>query len=300
MWLRRADLRDAVSGKVVLVTGASSGIGWATARKLANAGAEVVLVSRSEDKLKDLRGEIEAAGGEACIHGADLADRDATATLVDDVHRCHGPVDILVSNAGHSIRRSVELSYERFHDYQRTIDVNYLGPVRLVLGLLPDMRERGGGHIVNVSSLGVLFSAPRFSAYLGSKSAFDAFLRCIAPEVRDDGVAVTNVYMPLVHTPMVEATRVYRLLPGLTPDQAADRICQAVVDRPRSVAPVLGRLGRIAYDTVPAVFDGLLHLVYKLSEDSAAARGEDADELEAPAFAKGILRRIGRLTGRAA
>jgi len=302
MWLRRADLRDAVSGKVVLVTGASSGIGWATARKLANAGAEVVLVSRSEDKLKDLRGEIEAAGGEACIHGADLADRDATATLVDDVHRCHGPVDILVSNAGHSIRRSVELSYDRFHDYQRTIDVNYLGPVRLVLGFLPDMRERGGGHVVNVSSLGVLFSAPRFSAYLGSKSAFDAFLRCVAPEVQDDGVAVTNIYMPLVYTPMVEATRIYRLLPGLTPEQAADRVCRAIVERPRSVAPVVGRLGRLAYDAVPGVFDGLLRLVYRLSEDSAAARGEGEEEdgLEAPAFATGLLRRIGRITGRAA
>src|SRR5207237_7322377 len=125
----------------------------------------------------------------------------------------------------HSIRRSVELSYERFHDYQRTIDVNYLGPVRLVLGLLPDMRERGRGHIVNVSSLGVLFSAPRYSAYLGSKSAFDAALRCVAAEVRGDGVAVTSIYMPLVHTPMVEATKVYGLLPGLTPEEAGDRVC---------------------------------------------------------------------------
>jgi len=300
MRLGRGSLHESVGGKVVLVTGASSGIGRATAIRLAKAGADVVLVSRSEDKLETLRSEIETDGGKACVHAADLADPDATGVLVDDVRASHSHVDILVNNAGHSIRRSIEHSYDRFHDFERTIDVNYLGPVRLVLGLLPGMREQGRGHILNVSSLGVLFSAPRFSAYLGSKSAFDAFLRCIAPEVRDDGVAVTNVYMPLVHTPMVEATRVYRLLPGLTPDQAADRICQAIVDRPRTVAPVLGRLGRIAYDTVPAVFDGLLHLVYKLSEDSAAARGEDADELEAPAFAKGILRRIGRLTGRAA
>ena len=300
MRLGRGSLHESVGGKVVLVTGASSGIGRATARSLAKAGADVVLVARSEDKLETLRSEIETDGGNACVHAADLADSDATRELVDDIRECHGHVDVLVSNAGHSIRRSIERSYDRFHDYERTTAVNYLGPVRLVLGFLPDMRDRGRGHIVNVSSLGVLFSAPRFSAYLGSKSAFDAFLRCIAPEVRDDGVAVTNIYMPLVHTPMVEATRVYSLLPGLTPDQAADRICQAVVDRPRSVAPVLGRLGRIAYDTVPAVFDGLLHLVYRLSEDSAAARGEGADELEAPAFAKGILRRIGRLTGRAA
>ena len=300
MRLRRGDLHDAVGGKTAVVTGASSGIGRASARQLAEAGADVVLVSRSKDKLENLHAEIEADGGRACVHAADLADTATAEAIVDDVKRCHGHVDILVSNAGHSIRRSIELSYDRFHDYERTTAVNYLGPVRLVLGFLPEMRARGGGHIVNVSSLGVLFSAPRFSAYLGSKSAFDAFLRCIAPEVRDDGVAVTNVYMPLVHTPMVEATRVYRLLPGLTPDQAAERICDALVDRPRSVAPVLGRLGRIAYDTVPAVFDGLLYLVYKLSEDSAAARGEDAEKLEAPAFATGLLRRIGRITGRAA
>src|SRR5205085_11045519 len=235
-------------------------------------------------------------------HAADLADPDATGVLVDDVRASHSHVDILVNNAGHSIRRSIEHSYDRFHDFERTIDVNYLGPVRLVLGLLPGMREQGRGHILNVSSLGVLFSAPRFSAYLGSKSAFDAFLRCIAPEVRDDGVAVTNVYMPLVHTPMVEATRIYRLLPGLTPEQAADRVCRAIVERPRSVAPVVGRLGRLAYDAVPGVFDGLLRLVYRLSEDSAAARGEGEEEdgLEAPAFATGLLRRIGRITGRAA
>ena len=143
------------------------------------------------------------------------------AKLVEGIRQCHGDVDVLVNNAGHSIRRSIALSYNRFHDFERTIDVNYLGPVRLVLGLLPGMRARRRGHVLNVSSLGVLFGAPRFSAYLASKSAFESFLRCIAPEVRGDGVAVTNIYMPLVHTPMVEATRVYRLLPGLTADEAA-------------------------------------------------------------------------------
>ena len=288
------DLRKVASDRTVIVTGASSGIGEATARILGAAGAEVVLVARSEERLKALRREIEAAEGRSCVHPADLSDVMDVARLVDDLRRCHRNVDVLVNNAGHSIRRSIALSYDRFHDFQRTIDVNYLGPVRLVLGLLPGMCERGSGHILNVSSLGVLFSAPRFSAYLASKSAFESFLRCIAPEIRRKGVAVTNIYMPLVHTPMVEATRVYRLLPGLTAQDAGERICQAMVKRPRRVAPRLGLMGRVLADAAPAPFDGLLGLTFRWSSDSSAARGEDTDELEAPTFARGVLLRLER------
>ena len=292
------DLRRAVADSTVVVTGASSGIGEATARMLGAAGAQTVLVARSKERLEALRHEIEAAGGRACPHPADLSDVAAVAQLVESIRTCHGDVDVLVNNAGHSIRRSIALSYNRFHDFERTIDVNYLGPVRLVLGVLPGMRERRRGHILNVSSLGVLFSAPRFSAYLASKSAFESFLRCIAPEVRGDGVAVTNIYMPLVHTPMVEATRVYRLLPGLTAEEAGERICRAVVERPSRVAPTLGLMGRLLTDAAPAPFDGLLRLTYRWSSDSSAARGEDTDELEAPAFAQGLLRRLERRGGR--
>jgi short-subunit dehydrogenase len=255
-------------------------------------------VARSKERLEALRHEIEAAGGRACPHSADLSDVGAVEQLVEGIRKCHGDVDVLVNNAGHSIRRSIVLSYDRFHDFERTIDVNYLGPVRLVLGVLPGMRERRRGHILNVSSLGVLFSAPRFSAYLASKSAFESFLRCIAPEVRGDGIAVTNIYMPLVHTPMVEATRVYGLLPGLTAEEAAERICRAVVERPSRVAPPLGLMGRLLADAAPAPFDGLLRLTYRWSSDSSAARGEDSYELEAPAFAQGVLRRLERLTAR--
>jgi len=265
-----------------MVTGASSGIGEAVARGVARAGAEVLLVARSEDRLKQLRNELQGDGGRAHVHTADLSDSDSTEELVKDVLDRHGRVDVLVSNAGHSIRRSIALTYDRFHDFERTIAVNYLGPMRLVLGLLPGMRERQRGHIVNVSSLGVLFNAPRFSAYLGSKSALDAALRCVAAEVRGDGVAVTSIYMPLVHTPMVEATRVYRLLPGLTAEQAADRVCSAIVERPAIVVPWSGRLGRLAYDFAPAPFDALLNVQYRLSSDSSAAKGEDSDRLESP------------------
>ena len=293
-----SDLRRVVGGSTVMVTGASSGIGEATARMLGTAGADTVLVARSTDRLHALEQTIRLDGGRACVHPADLSDTAEVAALVHDVERCHGGVDVLVNNAGHSIRRSVTLSYDRFHDFERTIDVNYLGPVRLVLGLLPGMRRRGNGHLVNVSSLGVLFGAPRFSAYLGSKSAFEAFLRCIAPEVRGDGVLVTNIYMPLVHTPMVEATRVYRLLPGLTAEEAARRVSRAVVDRPRRVAPVMGVVGRVLADAAPAPFEAMERLMYRWSRDSAAARGDTGgtgdDELEAPAFVRGLLRRLAR------
>jgi short-subunit dehydrogenase len=292
----RAELKRAVTDSTAIVTGASSGIGEATAGMLGAAGADTVLVARSAERLEAIQKAIEGRGGRACAHSADLSNVEAVTRLVESIRQCHGDVDVLVNNAGHSIRRSIALSYDRFHDFQRTIDVNYLGPVQLVLGLLPRMRERGQGHLLNVSSLGVLLGAPRFSAYLASKSAFESFLRCIAPEVHPDGVIVTNMYMPLVHTPMIEATRVYRLLPGLTADEAATRICRAVVDRPRRVIPTLGLTGRLLADAVPAPFDGLLGLTYKWSTDSSAARGETIDQLEAPAFAQGILRRLEQRT----
>ena len=224
-----------------MVTGASSGIGAATARSIGAAGATVLLVARSEDGLRAVEREIVASGGSASVLPTDLCDPDATQALVESVRRDHGAVDVLVSNAGRSIRRPIQLSYDRIHDFQRTIDVNYLGPVRLVLGLLPSMRERRHGHIINVSSLGVLFSAPRFSAYLGSKSAFDAFLRCVAPEVREDGVAITSIYMPLVRTPMMEPAHVWGWLPSLSAERAAERICKAVVERPVASAPRLAK-----------------------------------------------------------
>jgi short-subunit dehydrogenase len=284
-----------VAGSVVLVTGASSGIGAATARSLGSAGATVLLVARSEDRLRTVEREIVESGGSARVLPTDLADTQATQALVDGVQRDHGGVDVLVSNAGRSIRRSIELSYGRFHDFQRTIDINYLGAVQLVLGLLPTMREKRRGHIVNVSSLGVLFSAPRFSAYLGSKSAFDTFLRCVSPEVRGDGVAITSIYMPLVRTPMIEATQVYGLLPGLTPEEAAQRVCRAIVERPVSMAPRLARVGCLARDVAPGTFEKLLESVYRVSDDSAAARGEGDARIEVPRF-QFVLERIGRIT----
>ena len=249
-------LAAAVRDQVVLVTGASYGIGEATARRLARAGATVLLVARTADQLEVVAGEIRAAGGTAFVYPANLADPAAVEELARTVLAEHGRVDVLVSNAGKSIRRSVADSYQRFHDIERTNAVNYLGPAKLVLELLPSMRERRSGHIVNVSTAGVRTPPmARWSAYLASKSAFDVWLRCVAQEIRGDGVTTSTVYMGLVHTRMSEPTPLLNKMPGLTPEQAADQVCTAVAERPHNITPpmvrpadALGNLLRVPTD----------------------------------------------------
>lgn len=226
------ELRRAVEGRTVLVTGASFGIGEAVARRLAQAGARLLLTARSAERLSALAGELGAAA-----HPVDLAAPSQVEGLVEWVLR-HGRPDVVVSNAGKSIRRSVAASSGRFHDFQRTIAVNYLGPVQLLLGLLPSMRARGAGHVVNVSTVGIrLPAAPRWGGYHASKAAFDVWFRSLAPEIRNDDVRTTTVYMGLVHTRMSEPTAVWRRMPGLLPDEAAGLVCDAVVLRPRQIAP---------------------------------------------------------------
>ena len=266
--LERRTLEKAVDGKIVLITGASSGIGKALALKVAEAGGEVILVARTREKLEAVAEEIEAAGGLAHVHPADLSDLDAVARLGDEVLAEYGRVDVLVNNAGRSIRRSVGNSYDRIHDFQRTIDLNYLGAVQLVLKVLPGMRERKSGHIVNVSSMGVQTNTPRFSAYVASKAALDAFSRSIASEIVDDRVAISTVYMPLVRTPMIAPTKHYRYFPSISPEEAADMVADAIVEPPqeavdarwpdlrgelRDRAPVPGRDRQRGLQAVPGV-----------------------------------------------
>lgn len=231
-------LRGAVCGKTVLVTGASYGIGEATARSLAAAGATVLVVARSEERLCDLTAAINAGGGQAVAYPTDLTDESAVSTLTKRIVEEHGPPDIVVSNAGKSLRRSLHDQYDRPHDFQRTIDINYLGPVRLLLGLLPAMRGNGSGHIVNVSSVGVRVApGPQWGAYQASKGAFDRWLRSVAPELHTDGVDVTTVYFALVRTRMIAPTPLLTRLPGLSADEAADAIAKAVIERPRTIEP---------------------------------------------------------------
>lgn len=231
-------LRAAVSGKTVLVTGASYGLGNATAIKLAAAGATVLAVARSADELDKLAASITARGDHAVALPADLTDEAGVASLAERILEVHGPPDIVVSNAGKSIRRPLDQQYGRLHDFDRTIGINYLGPIHLLLGLLPAMRERGSGHIVNISSVGVRVPpGPRWGAYQASKGAFDMWLRSVAPELHADGVDVTSIYMALIHTRMTEPTESLRNVPGLHPDQAADIVARAIIKRPRTIAP---------------------------------------------------------------
>ena len=270
-------LAGAVAGKVVMITGASSGIGRSAALKVGESGGTVLLVARTPEKLEETRDEIEAAGGTAHIHRCDLSDLEDIERMADEVLAEHGRVDVLVNNAGRSIRRSVALSYDRFHDYERTMQLNYFGALKLIMKLLPVMREQKFGHIVNISSIGVQTNTPRFSAYVASKAALDAFSRCIGSEVIDDNVHITTIHMPLVRTPMIAPTKMYDAFPTISSEEAAEMITDAIIRRPKKVATKLGTFGEVLYSLAPKASDAILHQGYKLFPDSKAAKG-DADK----------------------
>jgi NAD(P)-dependent dehydrogenase (short-subunit alcohol dehydrogenase family)/thioester reductase-like protein len=275
-----ASLETAVRGRVVMVTGASSGIGKSAALKLADAGAVILLVARTPEKLEATKEHIEQGGGVAHIHRCDLADAEDIDRMAEEALAQHGHVDILVNNAGRSIRRSIALSYDRPHDFERTIQLNYLGAVRLILKLLPVMRERRSGHIINISSIGVQTNTPRFSAYVASKAALDAFSRSIASEIIDDNVHITTIHMPLVRTPMIAPTKMYDRFPTITPEEAADMICEATIHKPKRIATPLGTLGQLLYAINPRSIDYILNSAYHLFPDSSAARGEKKQRTE--------------------
>jgi NAD(P)-dependent dehydrogenase (short-subunit alcohol dehydrogenase family) len=275
---RGRTLGEAVRDKRILITGASSGIGRATAIKVAAAGGIPLLVARNVEKLEELRAEIVAAGGVAYVYAADISDMDEIERLIERVRDDHRNVDMLVNNAGRSIRRSIALSYDRFHDFERTMQLNYFGAVKLIIGLLPQMRARGFGHIVNISSIGVQTNPPRFSAYVASKAALDAFTRVVASEVIGDGVTFTTIHMPLVRTPMIAPTKLYDAFPTITPEEAADMICESLRTRPKHMGTTLGTTGEVLYALAPGVVDRILHLAYRVFPDSAASRGETSTD----------------------
>ena len=263
-----------IQGSRVLVTGASSGIGEATARAVAARGGRVLLVARRAEELERVAGDIRSAGGEASTYVCDLTDETAVKSLVEQVLADHGGVDMLVNNAGRSIRRSLSASWDRMHDFERTMEINYFAPVRLMLGLLPSMVEQGHGHVVNVLSWGVQVKAPKFAAYLASKTALDVFSRVAGRELYADGVTFTNVRMPLVRTPMIGPTEVYAKSPALSPEQAAERIVRALEDRPVTIDTAIGRVAEVFNLVLPRASDAVLHHVSRRFPDSKAALGD--------------------------
>jgi short-subunit dehydrogenase len=271
-------LEGNVGGKIVLITGASSGIGKTSALRLAEAGAHVLLVARSADKLEETAAEIAELGGMASIYQADASDLEDCDRLIAEVLENHGFVDILINNAGRSIRRSLELSYDRFHDFERTMQINYFGAVRLTMGLLPSMSEQKKGHVINMSSISALTPSPRFSAYVASKSALDAWTRAAAVEYSDRNVRFTTINMPLVRTPMIEATTVYDSMPVLTPDEAADMVVDAVVNKPKRIATQMGVFLQVMTAVAPKFSEVMMNTVFRMFGDSAAAKGEKKPE----------------------
>ena len=283
-WERKLDpdlFRDrsfegAVNGRTVVITGASSGIGQAAAYKIAKAGGIPLLVARGTDKLEETKAKIEAQGGTAYVYSADLSDLESVDALCKQMLADHASIDMLVNNAGRSIRRSVALSHEqdRFHDYERTIQLNYFGAIKMIMGLMGHMKERKFGHIVNVSSIGAQTSPPRFAAYVASKSALDAWTKCASSELIGDGITFTTIHMPLVRTPMIAPTKIYDSFPTITPEEAADMICEAIRSKPKEINTKLGTFGAVSYALAPKAVDQILHMAYKVFPDSAAAKGD--------------------------
>ena len=274
---RDRSFEGAVNGKTVIITGASAGIGLAAAHKIAAAGGIPILVARSMDKLEAAKAEIERAGGTAYAYSCDLADYDSIDAMVEKLFSEHASIDMLVNNAGRSIRRSVEVSYDRFHDYERTIQLNYLGTIKLIMGVLPHMREKKAGHIVNVSSIGVQTNPPRFSAYVASKAALDAFTRVVSSETIGDNVTFTTIHMPLVRTAMIAPTKIYDSFPTISPEEAADLVCEAIRSKPKHINTRLGTFGEVAYALAPKAVDQILHMAYKVFPESTKKKEGEKD-----------------------
>ncbi|MGW4481077.1 SDR family oxidoreductase [Rhodococcus triatomae] len=270
---RRPAPEGPLVGRVVLITGASSGIGRASALAVAGRGATVLLLARRGDELDAVAQEILIAGGRAHAYPCDITDEAAVDATVTRVLAEHGHVDMLVNNAGRSIRRGVYASTDRFHDYERTMAVNYFAAVRLVLALLPTMRERRFGHVVNISTAGVQSRVPRYSAYVASKAALDAFTDTVAAETLSDGITFTTIHMPLVRTPMIEPSG--RANPGraISAETAAAMVVRALVQRPKRIDVPIGTLGEYGQLIAPRTAELVRHQMYRAFPDSPAARG---------------------------
>jgi len=252
-----AQLKERLKGKNVLITGASFGIGEQLAYMLADTGAHLILVARTEEKLVQVKKEVALRGGRATVVAADLAKEESVADLITALNDIPGGIDIVINNAGKSIRRSLYESLDRLHDFKRSMAINYFGPVQLLLALIPTLK-RNKGYIINISAINVLMApAPHWAAYQSSKAAFDNWFRCAAPELNAAGVYTTSIYLPLVRTRMIEPTPMYDKMPAMNPEHAARWICKVIITRQQKKAPWWLMAGQLS----SVVFRGLWELL---------------------------------------
>jgi len=270
-----------IKDKVVVITGAGTGIGLAAAKRLGEAGARVVITGRTLETLEGAKQEIEELGGEVHLYTTDISDLESCDAFIDQVIADHGQVDVLINNAGRSIRRAVEHSYDRFHDFERTMQLNYFGCLRLALRVLPGMSERKSGHIINISSMGVVGPPARFSAYIASKSALEGWTRCAEAEFCDRNIHFTNINMPLVRTPMIGPTKAYDFAPTLSPEQAADMVVDAVINKPSRITTGTGKMFQIWHLLAPKLAATAMNIPFRMFDDSNAAKGiKKAEQVE--------------------
>ncbi|PLW70568.1 SDR family oxidoreductase [Pseudohalioglobus lutimaris] len=262
-----------IGGKVVIITGGGTGIGLASAIRLGEAGAKVILSGRTMETLEDAKRRVAEVGGEAHIYQCDASVMEACDAFIDQVIADHGRVDVLINNAGRSIRRAVEHSYDRFHDFERTMQINYFGALRLSLRVLPGMTERRSGHIINISSMGVVGPPARFSSYIASKSALEGWTRCAEAEFCNRNIAFTNINMPLVRTPMIGPTAIYDVAPTLSPEQAADMVVDAVINRPSRIVTGMGRMFQIWHLVAPKLAATAMNIPFSMFDESALSKG---------------------------
>jgi len=290
-------LKGNVSGKVVVITGAGSGIGLSSALRLGEAGAKLVICGRTMEKLEDAKQQIEAVGGEVYPYACDLSDMDSCDEFMSTVLKEHGQVDILVNNAGRSIRRAVEDAYDRFHDFERTMQINYFGALRCSLAVLPGMSARKSGHIINISSMGVVGPPARFSAYIASKSALEGWTRCAEAEFCDRNVSFTNINMPLVKTPMIGPTKAYEYAPTLTPEEAADMVVDAVINKPSRIVTGMGRAMQVLNLVAPKLAATTMNMPFRMFDEKKALAALDtskpidepsAEQVAVAALMKGV------------
>ena len=264
-------LRERVNGKVILLTGASSGIGAQVAHKLADAGATLLLVARNRDKLKELAQDIHNQGGKAFVYDGNLTSMEDCDRICQDALRDHGRVDILINNAGRSIRRSIKFTFDRFHDYERTMQLNYFGSIRMAMNLLPGMLERDDGHIINVSTVGVQANPARFSAYLASKWALEGWSWVAANEFAHTNVRFSTLNYPLVRTPMIAPTKIYDYMPVMSPETAVKWMLDVIITQNKRKLGVMGKGALLMYYLLPKTSETIVNASYQVLYEAPPA-----------------------------